>query len=152
MDIFATILTGVLIATATSFITVRLSIHRFRTEKWWERRVDAYIQVIEAFHHSKALVDAQWDAEAKGKELPEDRINEILTRAREANKEIDRAIDLSGFFLCSEARERLFKYRRDAAEASRVSGWHEHLELNWSAKDSCLENLIAIAQNDLRIR
>jgi len=46
------ILPGLIIAVATSWVTVRLSLRRFRTERWWERKADAYSDLLEK------LVDA----------------------------------------------------------------------------------------------
>jgi hypothetical protein len=44
-QIALTIFTGILIAAATSWITVQLSLKRFREEKWWERKADAYSNI-----------------------------------------------------------------------------------------------------------
>ena len=52
-EIVLTLLTGIGIAAASSFITVRLSIKQFRTQRWWEKKVETYQKIIEAFHKSK---------------------------------------------------------------------------------------------------
>ncbi len=46
------ILTGIVIAVISSLIATHLALKRFRTEKWWERKVDAYLKIIEALHNS----------------------------------------------------------------------------------------------------
>ena len=55
--VFITILTGIFIAGITSLITVHLSINKFRTEKWWERKADAYTQLLDALHNAKKFSD-----------------------------------------------------------------------------------------------
>lgn len=151
MDNITTILTGILIAATSSWITVQLSMRRFRTERWWERRVKAYERVIEAFHNSKAFSDVHLKAIYTGKEISEEQDKEIRARAKEAGREIERAIDLAGFFLGNEARSRLKQYQKDVANSSAAMSWHEYLEQDWTAINSCLEDIIEIAQKDLKI-
>ena len=52
-EIILKLLTGVGIAAVSSWITVRLSIKQFRNQRWWEKKVETYQRVIEAFHNSK---------------------------------------------------------------------------------------------------
>lgn len=49
---FLKVLPGIAIAAGSSWITVQLSRHKFRSEKCWEKKVTAYERVIQAFHNS----------------------------------------------------------------------------------------------------
>ena len=66
MEIVASALTTIMIAAVSSWITVQLSLRRFRTEKWWERRVAAYERLIEVLHHSKAFFERHLKASSRG--------------------------------------------------------------------------------------
>ena len=57
MEFFLKFLVGIAIAILSSFITVRLSLARFRSEKWWEKKVTSYEKVIEAFYFSKKFTN-----------------------------------------------------------------------------------------------
>ncbi|PAU89809.1 hypothetical protein CK507_02775 [Pseudomonas sp. WN033] len=150
IEFITSIIAGIIIAGVTAFITVQLSVRRFREERWWERRVAAYEKVIEALHHSKAFTDVHMDAETEGREVPEERDKELRAKSAEAHREINRATDMGGFLLGTEARDRLRKYRQDTNEASRADSWYEYLELDWDAANSCLEDLVEIARKDLK--
>ena len=44
---------SLLVAVATASLTVWLSLRRFYREKWWEAKMRAYTDVIQALHHMK---------------------------------------------------------------------------------------------------
>ena len=151
METFLAILTGIIIAAASSWITVQLSLNRFRAEKWWELRVGAYERVIEALHDSKSFSNEHLDADIEGRKLSDEARNELGVRAMKAEREIARAADLGGFLLGNQARERLKQYQVDKGDASGVTDWMTYLEGSWDAADSCLQDIIKIARQDLTI-
>ena len=63
---------AILIAAVSSWITVQLALRRFRRERWWERKTDAYTKVIEALHNSKEFSDRHLEAAQAGREIPDD--------------------------------------------------------------------------------
>ncbi len=143
------ILTGILIAASSSWITVRLSLRRFRTERWWEKKVEAYERVIDALHQSKAFSDAHLRAFETGRELPEERDKELRSQSKQAVMEIERAVDVGSFLLGHDALDRLKRFRKEVRSASNEVSWFEYLEADWEATNSCLEDLIIIAKKDI---
>lgn len=45
------LLIGIVIAVVTSILTVTLALARFRSEKWWERQCEEYINITTAFYN-----------------------------------------------------------------------------------------------------
>ena len=150
-EFFTNILAGILIAGVTAFITVQLSVKRFREERWWEKQVDAYEKVIEALHHSKAFSDVQLKASYEGREVSEERDAELRAKSAEAHREIDRVADVGGFLLSTEARDRIRKYLRESDEATQTNNWEEYLDGDLWATSSCLEDIVKIARKELKI-
>jgi len=146
------ILVGIVIAGVSSWITVQLSLRRFRSEKLWERKVAAYERVIEALHHSKAFCAAHMTAEEEGREVAAARDQALRQRATEADMEIQKASDVGGFLLSDEAQARLEQYAKESKEASNSPDWYGYLEADFAATDSCLTDLIRIAKKDLQAR
>lgn len=107
------VLVAILIAAASSWITIQLSLRQFRAEKWWERKMDAYTRVIEALHDSKAFSARSLEAASRGRDLPAGKENDLRRRAVAANDEILRATDVGGFLLSEEALSRLQQYQKD---------------------------------------
>ena len=55
---------GLFVAVVTSVVTVRLSIKRFRSERWWERKVEAYTDLLSSLSDSKRYANLQAPAPA----------------------------------------------------------------------------------------
>jgi hypothetical protein len=103
LDTALVIFTGILIAAVSSWITVQLSLRRFRSERWWERRAAAYERVIEALHDLKVFADNHLEAEYKGREFPEEEDKELRARSKAAHEEVAKTIDIGAFLLSDEA-------------------------------------------------
>jgi hypothetical protein len=69
VDEVLALLSGIVIAAVNSWITVQLSLRRFRTERWWERKVEAYERIIAALHPTKAYADTYFRRRGK---IPDD--------------------------------------------------------------------------------
>jgi len=145
----ADILKSVFIAGVAAWLTVQFSLRRFRTEKWWGKRAEAYDRVLEALHNSKAFSRRHMQALERGQEVSDEEDAELRAQSAQARREIDRAIDLGSYLLSSEATERLKAYRKEAK--ARKESWFEYLESDLSAVDSCLEDVARIARRELGI-
>jgi hypothetical protein len=151
-EVAVQILAAFLIAGFSAWITVQLSLRRYRTEKWWERKADAYSSVIEALHNAKTALDQQFEADLEGRELREDRVRFLDDRARAATDEILKITDVGAFLLCDEALSRLVLYQKEARAASHTPDWGQFVDDTIAVTDRCIKDIIRIAKKDLRIR
>ena len=152
IDIATAIFTGIVIAAVSSWITVQLSLRQFRSERWWERKVRAYENVIEALHHLKRFFSNNLKEQCEGKKRSAEICEELRIKSRVARSEIEKAIDVGGFLLCKEALDRLEQYRSEADEVGQQESWFRYLDESLVATDSCIKDLIMIAKQDLRIK
>ncbi len=150
MDPLLTLAFSLVIAVVSSWVTVNLSLRRYHSERWWDRKAEAYSAVIEALHHSKAFSDEHLSAAQRGRDLSEDRDQELRDRARKANAEIAKAADVGAFLLSEEALTRLRKYQVEDAKASNTDSWLDYILADQTATASCLDDIIEIAKRDLR--
>jgi hypothetical protein len=151
-ELILKIFAGIAIATFSSWITVQLSLRRFRTEKLWERKVDAYLRVIEALHDSKSFSEHTYNAELQMNKLSDERNEELMARSRIAQDEIDKAIDLGAFLFSVGAINILTNYEKEISEISTDQTWFQYLEDDLLATKKCLKNLIENAKNDLKFK
>ena len=150
MEIFLKVLSGIAIAAVSSWITVQLSGYKFRSDRWWEKKVDAYERVIEAFHNSKKFDTEHMTAEERGQEVDEARDTELRKLAKEARDEILKASDIGSFVLSTEALEILEQYKAESENAPRQDTWYEHLDAAWALTDRYMREFIAEAHRDLK--
>jgi hypothetical protein len=137
------------IAIFSSWLTVKLSLKRFRTERLWDRKVIAYERVIDAFHKSKKFSSEHLDAEYVNRELPKERDTELRRLAQEAQEEIRRTADIGSFTLSTNALKLLEKYSRESGDDDHIDSWQEHLEHDYTVTDKYMKLFIEEAKRDL---
>lgn len=140
---------ALVIATFSAWLTVTLSLKRFRTERLWDRKVVAYERVIEAFHKSKKFSSEHLDAEYVNRELPKDRDTELRRLAQEAHEEIGRTADIGSFTLSKNALKVLADYSRESGDDDHIHTWQDHLEHDYTVTDKYMKLFIEEASRDL---
>ena len=150
LNTLLTVLTGIAIAAVSSWITVHLSIRQFRSQRWWEKKVEAYERVIEAFHKYKKFSSEYLITEYfKGNEVSEERAAELRAQSKEGWDEISRASDVGQFFLSEKAVKILQKCEQEKQNKQHYDSWNESLEADWSLAEQYMQEFIVEAQRDL---
>ena len=152
VQILKPVLIGILIAAVSSWITVQLSMRRFRAEWLWKMKADAYSAVIEALHNSKAFCIAHMSSYEQQRELSKERNHELGIRARQGKDAIQKAIDMGSFLLSQKALDRLAQYMKESDDVSHEQDFYFYLDENLAATVSCLKDIVPIAKEDLRIK
>jgi hypothetical protein len=75
--------TAIPVAIVTLLLSVWLALRRFRAKRLWERKADAYAEILEVLHNSKALFDEHTDATIAGREVSDERQTELRDKGRQ---------------------------------------------------------------------
>lgn len=143
------LLGGVLVALLTSWFTVKFALRRFQSEKWFERRVEAYTKVIEALHFMKNCTERQLRAEERGTDIPKEIESELVSSYRKGLADLRRLTDMGALLFSSEAIEVLDTLNAELKAATDEQSWWEHLDAEGAAISKCLARLRPIAKRDL---
>ena len=134
------------------------ALRRFKSQKWWERRVDSYLKVLDALADASTYYDCELSADVRGAQIPDDQHEELVKRARRADQEVAKAIDLAELFISEHAHQRLIQYKRDIARAERTVNddrsmrtWFQCLDEGLDAITRCQADMIKIAKKDLEL-
>ncbi|RPA23346.1 hypothetical protein [Shewanella frigidimarina] len=152
MDILLKILAGLAIAGLSSLFTVYLSLAKFRTEKWWEKRAEAYSNLLGVLHDAKAFSEENLEAQYRDRELTKEEDEAVRLKSKKAESEIYRAMDVGAFYLSDNAIACLKIYKKESSEASKENSWVGYLTLDLDAANKCLNSMINIAKTDLQIK
>lgn len=152
MDIFINIISGVAIASFSSWITVRLSLERFRTEKWWEKKAEAYSNLLGAIHDAKAFAEENLQALSRGRNLTDEEDVELRLRSKKSEADIYRSMDVGAFYFSQETLECLKKYKQASSEAGKDNDWILYLTEDFDSTDRCLKSMVEIARKDLKVK
>lgn len=144
--------TGVVVALITATATVRLTLKRFYSEKWWERKSAAYTAIIEAMHHVREHADTNLAFSRRGINLPPEGDKLLTEKLQEAMAELLKQRDLGSFVVSEDAIALLNQLFSELDASTNTTHWEVHLELKLAALDKCLPEMRRIARNDLELK
>ena len=134
------------------------ALRRFKSQKWWERRVESHLKVLDALADADAYYDRELRAAVTQSEAPAEQIKDLAERARNADQEIQKVIDLAELFISKDAHRRLIQYKKDIARADQNVGddgfmksWTDHIRAGSDATRNCQADMIKITKKDLKL-
>lgn len=142
------------VAVLTSWLTVHMTLKRFRSEKWWGKRSEAYSQIMEALHHIREHADNERAAEQRGATLAAELAKKLRSNVEKATAEIRLRRDIGSFLISEDAVAALNALLEDlnaALQAGLAGRDAEYYEGRISAADRALENLRRIAREHLQL-
>ena len=149
-DFLITIVPGLLIAVTTSFITVRLSISQFYSQKWWERKWDEYREMVDALHDLRNHSYREHIAMDDGRKLVEERRQALTEHAREGYEQLTRAISVGAFVFSKASMDVLDQLQEALAQISASDlAPQAFLDAIVTAFDKAISDFIPIARKDL---
>lgn len=147
---FIAVIAGILIAAGSAWITVKLSLSQFRSQKLWEKKVEAYERVIEALHHSKKFSNEYLKAEHKNTELPPEQDEALRSQSKAAHDEISKAADVGALIFSDEAVAILSRFEVETDSSPRFDSWYEYLNHDWLLINRYMSEFIDEAKRDIK--
>lgn len=160
MEFLSTIVTGIVVAWVTSMLTVRFALSQHYRERWWERRLDAYIRVHDALSYQLRQTKAEYDSlyafysgEEMRKPIPGDIAEELRKNWRESERELEDAIVRGSFLLSEEAVTLLRRYQEEQRELDRQLDQYgaEIIDDQFESARSATHAFGELAKTDLQI-
>ena len=140
---------GVPVAVLTSWLTVRFALRRFQSEKWFERKVDAYTKVIESLHFIKRYGERRIHALERGQELAKEDDEGLRSTYRQGFADLRRLTDMGSLVFSAQAIAVLEALNNElAVDIDSLTSW-ELVDLETTATTKCLNALRTIAKTDL---
>lgn len=82
-DVFSKILVGALSGLVVAFFTARYALNRFYQEKWWDKRLDFFVQLVDSLYALKKA-EGYWFSRQRNSEIGYDEGWRSLSDADEA--------------------------------------------------------------------
>jgi hypothetical protein len=144
---------SVIVAVIVAIITVRLSLQRFRSERWWEKKVDAYIEIMDALYlihdfYSRHLMQVDM-----GYEISDEARAELHRQSQAAEDEVSRSIVVGELLISRQAVHVLsdVSARRESIGVDREMTVSEIYAQNQFLVEECINQLRALAKQDLGV-
>jgi hypothetical protein len=124
---------------------------RYTSERWWERKVEAYVRIIDAFSDLVYYYQQIYDAELEARELTETRKAEIEDLWRKGIHLIKKASNMGAFLISTEAENALRCYWDEPKEKIDPNDWFGHLTYEYDNAEKTLNQLVICAKKDLQV-
>ena len=148
-----TVLVALVSQILVAWIAVRLAIGRFREEKWWERKYEAYAEMLTSLHRMKKGLLIEANMSARDQELTPEQRAEYDADHKVGTADLMRHTDLGDFLVSPEACRLLRQFGEDVSQASEPGVMYgDYLEGNIGAAERLIEGLKVVAKKDLGIK
>ena len=79
---FFSLVQSIVIALVTAYVTVRLSLKQFYSQRWWEKKAEAYSAIIHSLYQMKAYVEKFRDTIEVGSDFKGDLRTRLESKAK----------------------------------------------------------------------
>lgn len=141
---------GVVSSLFTTFLTTFLARKLFISERWWDRKADAYARILEALVEIERYHEAYWNDLAHQAELSEERKADLAKIWRTAWREVDSAIRLGAFVISEEAHTALARLQT-AARGVDPQDFFGRVDAEFAATSMCIKEMRQIGRRDLQV-
>lgn len=135
-----------------AFLTFLLSIWRFRAEKRWEKRLEAYEKLIQALHRRRAFWSYEADIHADRADCETKVYDELHEKEKEARGLIGLAVERGFLVVGREVHDLLQYYAMDIVVNMSEKNALLRAEKAKELTNTCLKELIRLAQRELKRR
>ena len=138
------------ISGAIAYLTVLLSLRRFRREKIWEQKLNSFVDVTVALNEMLLSLGKWIDQEIDRQEYTEEFKKNLRDRYQDGRKKLERVHALSKLLLSIESSTAL-----DAAlegiEKADTDDWFDDLNKQYSIIEETIEKIAHIGRIELKI-
>jgi hypothetical protein len=107
MELLSHLAVSVVGGAIAALLTMWLALKRYYREKWWERKMAAYVAVIEALHHVQRDLDAEYKEEVEGARFNEQHRDGLRQKATTGWTDLRRNADVGEFLFSEETTKAL---------------------------------------------
>lgn len=149
MDFLIQIFPGIFSALLGSYFSARWSIKKFHHEKWWERKYQAYTEIINSLYEANLYFELQKDDYGHDSSHEVDKVRELAKKNFIAYLKIKKTIDIGAFIISEKAHavlQELITQPRLKWEEN--PSWEIH-QAEFEAYQKALKEIVKIAKVDL---
>ncbi|MHC1763734.1 MAG: hypothetical protein AB9869_05420 [Verrucomicrobiia bacterium] len=145
-----TIIPSLVVGVCTAVISVRLSLCQFHSERWWERKADAYSRIIDALHRAAAYYSARVCDERTGEDITSEN-GQIRADYEKAVHELDTMTGVGAYIISDEVANSLEKLRARPRLNPEEHAWSEVFEAEYDVLKKTLAEVRELAKKDLGV-
>ena len=144
--IMITLVPALIVSIVTAYLTVRLSMRQFCSQRWWEKKAEAYSSIVEhlafiQFYHEQHL------SEIEGPNLPPDSQKHLNDGYRQAKESLSKARATGTYIISDDASAALQKLFVQLDK--QYESWLDEAENDLEAVKQCIQEMKQCAKCEL---
>lgn len=135
------------VAIAAVWLAARFAYRQAHIGRVWERKAEAYSEILEALHEIEEWFRAEMDDECSRREVAENVQASRNAEYQDARKRLRRRIAREVWLLPNEAQQRIAAMNVEMSK--RQDSWFEHLDNGACEVRSAVKDITELAQAEL---
>jgi len=150
LKILPGIITAILGSIIASYFAAKWSVRKFYLEKWWQRKEDAYVEIIDALYDLLRYCQIRKEDYGGGTRYSEDQEKQFDERYSQAIWKIKKATDIGAFVVSAKAAIALKELQnRPKLEWDRNCP-EDIYEQDYQYYKDALNKIVNVAKEDLK--
>lgn len=138
-----------IVSIITAYITVHLSMKQFYSQKWWEKKAEAYSNIIEHLSYLQYYL-GEWFAEGvHEKELSSSDKERLSEGYRQARESITKAAAIGAFIVSNDTATTLEILLRELEKQDQKGDWVGDIDRCYGSVKECIAKIREYAKTDL---
>ncbi|WP_417416489.1 hypothetical protein [Hoeflea sp.] len=150
MALYLPALFSLLGAVIGASLTGWFAIQRFRSERWWDRKYQAYSDVLEALNSIRADLEVSFEAHLTRRDVPKEQASALLAAYQDGIKSIEKQRAIGGLVLGDTVVAQLREFERTMQKASGGEHYFDYLDGSLAAVNECIATVISLGRDDLK--
>ena len=151
-EFLAATFTGIITGGVVAYLTARWSLDKFYSEKWWERKERAYVEIIEGLYDLLQYCEVKKEDYGGGPGYSEAKMKELQEKYSRAYWELKKTTDIGAFVVSAEAEVILKELRnRPQLDWDKNPPWDIYAQDYGYYRDA-LTKIVAVARTDLKAK
>lgn len=151
VSLITALLTAVIVAPSSAYLTTWLSLRRYQIEKWWDRKASAYENILGGMHDIIKYYDKTLEAHILDHNLSEAYLENLRANLDRGRADVQKIARMGAFILSDEAEIILNNFELEFSRASNTIDWYEYVENCLDTSLKTFRALRAEARNDLGV-
>lgn len=147
--IFTALIPALIVSIITAYATVKLSMKQFYSERWWEKKVEAYSHIIEQLSYLQYYF-GEWLSEGLHEKNLTDKHKEKLSESYcQAKESITKAAAIGVYIVSDDTATVLAELLRELEQKDPRGDWVGDIDRCYGSVKECIAKIRKYAKVDL---
>lgn len=143
---------ALVVSIITAYVTVRLSLKQFYSERWWEKKAEAYSRIMEHLSSLQYCLREWFGESLHEKELTDDVKRQLNETYRQAEEAIRKTAGIGAYIVSDGTANALQELLREFQKKDPSGNWLRDMDRHQYAVTESMARIREYAKADLRKR